>query len=234
MANKLETLAKKVIGCEKCPRLREHCLKTAKEKRKSFLGETYWGKPIPGFGDPKAHLVMVGLAPAAHGANRTGRIFTGDRSGDWLFRALHRAGFANQAQSTHIGDGLKLRDAYVTCSVRCAPLDNKPTPQEFKNCAPFLYEDLDQFPDAKVFVVLGLIAFHALIGYLNQRGLVLKKSKMKFGHGARFELENGKTILCSYHPSQQNTFTGRLTEKMFDSIFTTARQIIRKKVNVRE
>ncbi len=227
MPNKLETLANNVIQCELCPRLRAHCLKTAKTKRTSYRNETYWGKPVPGYGDSQAKLVLVGLAPAAHGANRTGRIFTGDRSGEWLYRALYRAGFANQAQSVGLQDGLELQDAYVTCAVRCAPPDNRPTPQEFKNCAPFLHQELDFLTEAQVYLALGSLALGALIDHGNACGLKLVKSKMKFKHGSQFHLDNGKIILCSYHPSQQNTFTGRLTEGMFDQVFLDAKKLLR-------
>lgn len=224
--NDLNGLRRDVTSCSKCPRLRDHCERVAREKRKAFLAETYWGKPIPGFGDPRARLVLVGLAPAAHGANRTGRIFTGDRSGDWLYRALHRAGFANQPTATSKDDGLELKDAYVTCSVRCAPPDNKPLPDEFAACAPFLSRELGLLDRTRLYVALGGIALEALLGHYRRLGFTVKKSEYKFAHGARYELPDGKRLICSYHPSQQNTFTGRLTEKMFDSIFAEARKAL--------
>lgn len=175
-----------------------------------------------GFGDPTARIVLVGLAPAAHGANRTGRIFTGDRSGDWLFRALHKAGLANQPTSDHAGDGLTLQDTWVTCSVRCAPPDNKPEPKEFENCREFLHEELDLLTDARVYIALGGIALGALQKYLSGKKVVREKSKWKFAHGAEFLLADGRLVLASFHPSQQNTFTKRLTEPMFDSVFSAA------------
>ena len=219
---KLTALSRRIEKCELCPRLRRHCQKVAKEKRKSFTSETYWGRPVSGFGDASARLVIVGLAPAAHGANRTGRIFTGDRSGDWLYRALHKAGFANQPTSTDAHDRLKLINAWVTCAVRCAPPENKPEPKEFENCRPFLHEELDLLSGARVFVALGGIALAALQSYFKQKNLVLEKTKWTFSHGAEFELKDGRRVISSYHPSQQNTFTKRLTEPMFDQIYQSA------------
>jgi len=219
-------LEREITDCVQCRRLRAHCETVAREKRRAYLADTYWGKPIMGFGDPGARLVMVGLAPAAHGANRTGRIFTGDRSGDWLFRALHRAGFANQPTATAKDDGLRLIDAYVTSSVRCAPPDNRPLPDEFAACAPFLARELALLSNTRVYVALGGIALEALRAEYGRRGQGWKKSEMKFKHGARYLLPDGRVLICSYHPSQQNTFTGRLTEKMFDAIFSAAREAI--------
>ncbi len=199
----------------------------AQEKRKAFRDEVYWGRPISGFGDPLARLVLVGLAPAAHGANRTGRIFTGDRSGDWLYRALFRAGFANQPTSRSRDDGLTLRDAWVTCSVRCAPPDNKPLPLEFARCAPYLEEEIALLARAEVFVGLGAIGLDAIQSELRRQGLVVEKTKWKFKHGGEYRLLDGRSVLASFHPSQQNTFTGRLTEPMFDAIFARARELLR-------
>ena len=196
----------------------------AEVKRKSYLSETYWGKPIIGFGDPRARLVIIGLAPAAHGANRTGRIFTGDRSGDWLYRALHKVGFANQPTATSAKDGLKLKDVYITCTVKCAPPDNKPTPEETELCSRFLIEELKIFENAPVILVLGKIAYDQIWKLLGKDWHQGGK-KPKFSHGGKVSF-NGKTVLMSYHPSQQNTFTGRLTEKMFDEIFTEAKSQI--------
>ncbi len=218
----LAKIQKKIVACRRCPRLRAHCLNVAKEKRAAFRDEKYWGRPVPSFGDPHARLLILGLAPAAHGANRTGRMFTGDRSGDWLYRALHKAGFANQPTSAHAQDGLALRDAWITATAHCAPPDNKPSPAEIAHCAPYLEAELAAFSHAKVYLVLGGIALHALwpkIGAGAQRP--------KFGHGREVELANGRTLLMSYHPSQQNTFTGRLTEPMFDAIFRRARELMR-------
>lgn len=211
--NSLKTLNKSITECNLCTRLRKHCLKIALTKKRSFAQETYWGKPVTGFGDPNASIVIVGLAPAAHGANRTGRIFTGDNSGLWLYRALHKAGLANQAESVSLNDGLVLKKAYVTCSVRCAPPDNKPTPQEFKNCSPYLKSELDLLTNKKVIIALGSIAAREVGNYLGK--------KIKFTHGNVTALDD-ITVICSYHPSQQNTFTKRLTEPMFDKVFERA------------
>jgi uracil-DNA glycosylase family 4 len=213
---------KRIVACKRCPRLRQHCTTVAREKRAAFRHETYWGKPVPSFGDPRARLLIVGLAPAAHGANRTGRMFTGDRSGDWLFRALHKAGFANQPTAVHADDGLALRDCWIAATAHCAPPDNKPTPEEIARCAPFLAEELALLPQARVYLVLGGIALNALWPKVAPQGA----KKPKFGHGAEAPLAEGRTLLMSYHPSQQNTFTGRLTEPMFDRIFTRARGLI--------
>ena len=224
---RLERLAETIHDCARCPRLVAYTRKIAKEKRRAYQAETYAGRPVSGFGDPAARLVLVGLAPAAHGANRTGRVFTGDRSGDWLYRALHKSGFANQPESHSQGDGLKLRDAWVTCSVRCAPPGNKPTPTEFKNCRPYLNEELDLLESMKVALALGAIALETLYEYFRERNLVLEKTKWKFGHGKSWRLRDGRLVLASFHPSQQNTFTGRLTETMFDSVFARARDEIK-------
>lgn len=211
-----------VVDCERCPRLRKYCQKIAKEKRKSFLDWEYWGRPVPNFGDARAKLLIVGLAPAAHGANRTGRMFTGDRSGDWLYRALFRAGFANQAECISADDGLKLTGALITAVAHCAPPDNKPTPQEITNCRSYLTETFRKTP-FKVVVALGQIAWNASWRELQDLNLVPAK-KVKFGHGVCVDLKDGRLLLGSYHPSQQNTFTGRLTEAMFDSVFEVARK----------
>lgn len=219
---KLRALSHRIEACERCPRLRTHCRTVAHEKRKSFQADIYWGKPISGFGDPSARLVMVGLAPAAHGANRTGRMFTGDRSGDWLYRALFKAGFANQPTSVRADDGLKLKDAWVTCAVRCAPPENKPLPKEFENCRPYLGEELGLLTEVRVYVALGAIALTALENYLREKELVIEKIRWKFAHGSEFLLKDGRRVIASFHPSQQNTFTKRLTEPMFDRIFRSA------------
>lgn len=217
----LERIQKRIMACRRCPRLLEHCQNVAREKKAAYRAETYWGKPVPSFGDPGARLVILGLAPAAHGANRTGRMFTGDRSGDWLYRALHKAGFANQPTSTNARDGLVLRDCWISASAHCAPPDNKPSREELANCAPYLHEELAAMPQAKVYLVLGGIALDTLWPRVGSGA-----RKPKFAHGAEAELPEARTLLMSYHPSQQNTFTGRLTEPMFDGIFRKARRLL--------
>jgi uracil-DNA glycosylase family 4 len=197
----------------------------ARDKRASFADEDYWGRPVPGFGDSAARLVIIGLAPAAHGANRTGRMFTGDRSGEWLFRALHEAGFANQPQSVGRADGLVLTNAWITAPVRCAPPANKPTTVERDNCAGWLDAELDMLPKPGVFLCLGQYGYHSLWRYLTRRGQDLPKPRPKFRHGAEISLEDGSTVLLSFHPSQQNTFTGRLTRDMFAGVFARARRL---------
>jgi uracil-DNA glycosylase family 4 len=191
-----------------------------------FADQDYWGKPVPSFGDPRARLLVLGLAPAAHGGNRTGRIFTGDRSGDWLFRALHKAGFANQPISVNRNDGLRLQDCYVTAAVRCAPPQNKPTPQENVNCRPYLLRELELLGRVRVIVALGRFAFDAAIGSI---GLAEPAShRPEFKHVAEFRLIGDVTLIASFHPSQQNTFTGKLTEPMFDRVFTRARELVQE------
>ncbi len=225
----LTQLEEAICNCKKCPRLVKWTKDVAKEKRKSYESETYWGKPVPGYGDKKPKLLVVGLAPAAHGANRTGRIFTGDRSGEWLFRAMHKAGFANQAHSINKKDGLKLMHARVITAVRCAPPDNKPTIKERDTCNKWM--DLEwKFieKDLQVVVALGSFAWKAAIEILLEQGFV-PQEKVKFSHGAKcvYLKQNHKiTLLTSYHPSQQNTFTGRLTEAMLNQVFGTARKLI--------
>jgi uracil-DNA glycosylase family 4 len=208
-----------VVACRKCPRLVDWREETARTKRRAYQDWDYWGKPIPGFGDPAARVLVLGLAPAAHGGNRTGRIFTGDRSGDWLYRALYRAGFANQPTSVHRDDGLRLTGAYVAAAVRCPPPANKPTVQERDNCLPYLKREIDLLSELRVIVCLGGFAYASLAPLLALR------QRPQFGHGVEVPLADGRTVLCSYHPSQQNTFTGKLTEAMFDSIFARAAQL---------
>lgn len=227
----LAALHHKIGECQACPRLVAWREKVAHQRRPAFQDQTYWGRPLAGFGDEQAELLVVGLAPAAHGGNRTGRVFTGDRSGDWLYRALHRAGFANQAQSVDRDDGLELQNAFVSVCVRCAPPQNKPTPQERDNCLPLLAEEMFLLPNLRVLVVLGAFALDGILRTLAAQYLRPAK-KPKFGHGAEIELGR-YTILCSYHPSQQNTFTGVLTEKMFDDIFARAKKLLNRRAKPR-
>ena len=212
----LARLEQDVIGCRACPRLVEWREQVAVEKRAAYRDDTYWGRPIPGFGDPDARIVVLGLAPAAHGANRTGRVFTGDRSGDWLFRAMHRAGLANQAESTSVGDGLQLSDAWVTAAVKCAPPANRPLPVERDSCAPFLAREFAALPNLRVVVCLGQFGYEAACSHFGVR------PRPKFGHGAEVPVPGGPVLICSFHPSQQNTFTRRLTEPMLDDVFRRA------------
>jgi uracil-DNA glycosylase family 4 len=224
-SSSLTDLEVRLVECRKCPRLVGWREEVAVTKRASFAADEYWGRPVPGFGDPEARIVVVGLAPAAHGANRTGRMFTGDRSGDWLFRALHRAGLASQPESTGRSDGLKLSDAWVTSPVKCAPPANKPSPDERDNCAVWFDEELPMLTRASVFVVLGQYGYHALWSHLRRTGRDLPSPRPRFAHGLSVELE-GLTILASYHVSQQNTFTGKLTEQMLDDVFARAVDLV--------
>jgi len=217
-SDSLARVTAEIVDCSRCPRLVTWREQVATEKRASYAGEEYWGRPVPGFGDPRARLLVVGLAPAAHGGNRTGRVFTGDRSGDWLYGALFRAGYANQPTSVSRDDGLVLTDAYVAAAVRCAPPANKPTPEERDTCLPYLEREWALLREVRVVVVLGSFAYQVVAGMTGLR------PRPRFGHGVEVELPDGKTLICSYHPSQQNTFTGVLTEPMFDAIFSRARQ----------
>ena len=218
-------LQARIVECRQCPRLVEWRERVAREKRAAFRGDEYWGRPVPAFGYPGARVLVVGLAPAAHGANRTGRMFTGDRSGEWLFRALHRAGFATEPEATGRDDGLELRDILITAAVRCAPPHNKPTPQERDRCASWLAEELEILPDVRVIVCLGGIAYVQTLRILADRGITVPRPRIRFGHGVEVELASGATLICSYHPSQQNTFTGKLTESAFDAIWSRARTL---------
>ncbi len=223
----LAALDRQVIRCRACPRLVEHREEVARTRRRSFQDETYWGKPVPGFGDPQARLVIVGLAPAAHGANRTGRMFTGDRSGDFLYAALHRAGFANQTSSQDRKDGLVLEDCRITAVVRCAPPANKPLPEERDRCLEFLVEEMALLQNAKVVLCLGGFAFDGMLRVLSRQGHKLGPPRPRFGHAVQVDPGPGlPSLLCSYHPSQQNTFTGRLTPEMLDEVFATAKTLL--------
>ncbi|MDE3118435.1 MAG: uracil-DNA glycosylase [Nitrospirota bacterium] len=225
----LRVLNEQIVACRRCPRLVPYREAVAQAKRRQFRDWTYWGRPIPGFGDARARLFVVGLAPAAHGGNRTGRVFTGDRSGDWLYDALHRFGFANQPESLHKGDGLALSDCYIAAAVRCAPPGNKPTPEEFDACRPYLLEELRLLTRLRVVVALGKIAFDQYLKACRELGNRLPSPAPRFGHGVRYALPWGVTLIGSYHPSQQNTFTGKLTRPMFHSVFKQARTELTKR-----
>lgn len=223
MAGDWDRLNAQIVTCRLCPRLVRWREQVARDKRRAFRDWDYWGRPIPGFGDPNARVVILGLAPAAHGGNRTGRIFTGDSSGATLMGALHRAGFANQPSSVHAYDGLQLRDAFIAAICRCAPPDNKPTPQEIVNCRPYLAREFELLMQARVVIALGKIACDGYLAHL--RGLGLKLPRVKFAHGAVYALGPSlPTLICSYHPSQQNTNTGRLTNAMLDEVFAKAKK----------
>ncbi len=220
-ASSLAELNRRILACQRCPRLVCWRAQVARVKRAAYQQEEYWGRPVTGFGDPQARVLICGLAPAAHGGNRTGRVFTGDRSGDWLFRALHRAGFANQPTSVHRGDGLRLRDCYIAALVRCAPPGNRPTPTERDNCLPYLVEELHLLARVRVLVCLGAFAWDGVLRALRACGTAAAP-KPRFGHAAE-AVVGSYTLLGSYHPSQQNTFTKRLTEPMLDTVLARAR-----------
>jgi len=222
----LQVLNQEVVQCGRCPRLVEYRERIGREKRRAYKDQEYWAKPVPGFGDPHARVLILGLAPGAHGSNRTGRPFTGDGSGNFLYPVLHAAGFASRPSATHRGDGLQLKDAYITAAVRCAPPMNKPTPQEIVACSSFLDRELAGMKSVKVVVALGKIGFDAYLNYLKRGRVITSKAAYLFGHGATYKLPNGVTLLASYHPSLQNTNTGKLTDKMFLQVFRNARKII--------
>ncbi|HEX9968316.1 MAG TPA: uracil-DNA glycosylase [Solirubrobacterales bacterium] len=223
-ADSLPALAERVHACRKCERLVAWREAQAAEPPRRFRGQRYWARPVSGFGDAAARIVLIGLAPAAHGANRTGRIFTGDRSGDWLYAALHRAGYANQPTAVALDDGLQLRDAYVTATVRCAPPANRPSPPERDNCLPYLSRELELLDEARVLVALGAFGWDGALRAAASLGCVTPRPKPRFGHGSEVDLERW-TLIGSYHPSQQNTFTGRLTETMLDEVLARAREL---------
>ena len=221
----LTVLNKEVVACTRCPRLVAYRAEVARVKRRAYLGWEYWGKPVPGFGDPSAPVLIMGLAPGAHGSNRTGRPFTGDASGNFMYPVLYETGFANQATATDRNDGLKLKNLYITAAVRCAPPDNKPLPEELAECSHFLDRELAGLKDVKVVVALGKIGFEAYLNYLKRRGLIASKKAYVFKHGASYRMPDGNVLLASYHPSNQNTQTGKLTRKMFVEIFQEAARI---------
>ncbi len=226
----LDALNASIIACTRCPRLTAYRAEVAHTKRRAYADREYWGKPVPGFGDPQARLLLVGLAPGAHGANRTGRMFTGDRSGDFLYAALYRAGFASQPESVHRGDGLTLRDAYITAAARCAPPKNRPTAAELANCLPYLQAELRLLPEVRVILALGGIAFDYTLRALRNLGGTLPRPKPGFAHGAEIPLGDYVLMGC-YHPSQQNTFTGRLTPSMMDAILQRASSLLQTPIS---
>ncbi len=220
----LTVLNHDVITCTRCPRLVKYREEVARVKRRAYLDWNYWGKPVPGFGDPQAQVLVMGLAPGAHGSNRTGRPFTGDASGNFMYPVLHETGFANQPTATNRNDGLKLKNLYITAAVRCAPPDNKPLPTELVACSAFLDRELAGLDKVKVVVALGKIGFDAYLNYMKRRGLLAGKKEYVFKHGASYDMPDGKVLLASYHPSNQNTQTGKLTREMFVRIFQQARK----------
>jgi uracil-DNA glycosylase family 4 len=222
----LAVLNQHIVSCTACPRLVAYRQAIAQEKRRQYRAWTYWGRPVPGFGDPAARLYVLGLAPAAHGGNRTGRVFTGDRSGDWLYETLHHFQFANQASSQHKDDGLALRDCYIGATVRCAPPDNRPAPEEFVRCRPYVKEELRLLQKLRAVVVLGKIAFDHYLKVCREEGCLLPSPIPTFSHGKVYKLPWRVTLIGSYHPSQQNTFTGKLTKPMFRAVFSLAREVI--------
>ncbi|MFY9558932.1 MAG: uracil-DNA glycosylase [Terriglobales bacterium] len=221
----LEVLNAEVVACTRCPRLVTYREQIAKEKRRAYRDWDYWGKPVPGFGDPNARVLIMGLAPGAHGSNRTGRPFTGDASGNFMYPVLFETGFANQSTATDRQDGLVLTDLYITAAARCAPPGNQPLPQELANCAPFLDRELDGLKKVRVIVALGKIGFDAYLNYLKRHEIISTKKHYVFKHAASYQMTNGKTLLASYHPSNQNTNTGKLTRRMFVEIFQEARRL---------
>ncbi len=218
-------MRRRVIACGRCPRLRDHCRRVARDRKREFRDWEYWGRPVPGFGDPNARLLVVGLAPAAHGGNRTGRVFTGDSSGDWLYEALHLFGFASQPVSVSRRDGLRLTGCYVNAAVRCAPPDNKPSPRELRNCRPYLAAEIRLLRHVRVVVALGRVAFESYLRAAGQRDRLVVSPKPRFAHGAEGRLPDGTVLLGSFHPSRRNTNTGLLTRSMWHAIFRRARAL---------
>ncbi len=225
MSSALTVLAAEITACRLCPRLVEYRERIGREKRRAYLACDYWARPVPGFGDPSARILVLGLAPGAHGSNRTGRPFTGDASGNFMYPILHRLGFASQAAASGRDDGMELHDIWITAAVRCAPPDNKPLPSELARCAPYTDRELAALSNLRVVVALGKIAFDAYLEVLRRHGSILRKSDYTFGHAAEYAMSNGITLLASYHPSNQNTATGKLTAAMFESVFVRARKL---------
>jgi uracil-DNA glycosylase len=221
----LKSVHQSIIKCERCPRLRSYCKGIGEKKRRAYQDQTYWAKPVPGFGDPKARILVLGLAPGAHGANRTGRVFTGDGSGYFMYPVLHEAGLANQPTGISKDDGLKLHHTWIASVVRCAPPGDKPTPQEIRNCATNLANEIEALPRVRVTICLGKIAFDGYLAYLLGRGIIARKSDYRFSHGAHYVLPSGNHLIASYHPSLRNTNTGRLDAAMFARIFVRAREL---------
>ncbi len=221
----LDELNARIIGCERCPRLREYCSQVANVRRRAYADQEYWGRPVPSFGDPSARVLVLGLAPGAHGSNRTGRPFTGDGSGDFLYPVLYDAGFASQPRALSRNDGMKLSGLWITAVARCAPPANKPTPEELRNCSSWLDEEMRLLKEMQVVVCLGRIAFEGMLAWALRHGHVPSRSGYTFGHGAEYVLPNGLAVIASYHPSLQNTNTGKLTRPMFLAIFVRARQL---------
>ena len=222
----LDILQSEIVGCRLCPRLREHCAMVASVKRRAYRDWDYWDRPVPGFGDPLARVLILGLAPGAHGSNRTGRMFTGDRSGDMLYGALNKTGYASQPSAVSRRDGLRLRDVYITAAARCAPPGNKPTPQELRNCRPYLERELQLLANVKVVVALGRIAFDSYLDALKSQGAIRSRAGFDFGHNRRFATAPGlPALIASYHPSQQNTSTGKLSETMLLEVFRKAKRV---------
>jgi uracil-DNA glycosylase family 4 len=222
---RLQILSREIVQCEQCPRLREYCRAVAQAKRRAYRDWEYWGKPVPGFGDPRARVLAIGLAPGAHGANRTGRMFTGDSSGGFLYRALYETGFASQPESRSREDGLELRDVYITAAARCAPPDNRPTREELARCRPYLERELELLRRVRVVVALGGIAFRTYLAILRDGGLIRSAAAFPFAHGAEYRpVPGGPVLIASYHPSQQNTSTGKLTRQMLRAVFERAKR----------
>jgi uracil-DNA glycosylase len=224
----LELLNQRIVACTRCERLHRYILSVAEKKRRAYIDFEYWGKPVPSFGDPEARVLLVGLAPGAHGSNRTGRPFTGDGSGDFLYPLLYRAGFASQPTATHRGDGLALIDAWITAVVRCAPPGNKPLPEEIAACAPYLDEEIAALPRLRVIVCLGRIGFDGVVAHLLRTGQIERRGELVFGHGVEYRIPGNRRLLASYHPSLQNTNTGKLTAPMMLKVFRRARQLAEK------